>query len=167
MLCPGQGRELLSELTSRRLKLKILIKRGKYVSQNKFDFKYLEVSGDCCPYQYNHNHLLPTIQSAKPFYSKRKVEEGKEEKKTRLKMNKTETQRHDIALPPISQMMEVQDDLRLTELNQGRPGEPTSIDPDSMLSLTDSREASYYREYYNSDWVLFNIKQNNPSNSNW
>ena len=112
MLCPGQGRELLTELTTRRLKLKILIKRGKYVSQKKFDFKYLEVSGDHCPYHLQHNHLLPTIESAKPFYSKRKVEEGKEEKKTRLKMNKTETPRNDIALPPISQMMEVHDDLR-------------------------------------------------------
>ena len=59
MLCPGQGRELLTELTTRRLKLKILIKRGKYVSQKKFDFKYLEVSGDHCPYHLQHNHLLP------------------------------------------------------------------------------------------------------------
>ena len=61
---------------------------------------------------HNHNHLLPTIQSAKPFEPKRKMEKGKEEKKTRLKMNKTETPRNDIALPPISQMMEVHDDLR-------------------------------------------------------
>merc|ERR1712110_1400356 len=126
--------------TTRRLKLKILIKRGKYVSQKKFDFKYLEVSGDHCPYHLQHNHLLPTIESAKPFYSKRKVEEGKEEKKTRLKMNKTETPRNDIALPPISQMMEVHDDLRM---NQVRPVEATSMDPNvnSMFSLT---ETSYY-----------------------
>ena len=112
MLCPGQGRELLTELNNRKLKLKILIKRGKYVSHNKFEFKYLEVSGDSCPYQHQHNHLLPTIESAKPFSSKRRVEEGKKEKKTRQKINKTETQAQDISLPPISEMIEVHEDLR-------------------------------------------------------
>ena len=120
MLCPGQTRELLAELTHRRLTLKILIKRGKYVSRNKFEFKYLDVSGEHCPYQHQHNHELPTIESAKPFSSKRKVEEGKEEKKnhdydsTRLKMNRIGSQMNDIAmpLPPISEMMDVPEDLR-------------------------------------------------------
>jgi len=113
MLCPAQGRGLLAELTNRRLKLKILIKRGKYVSQNKFDFQYLEVSGSNCPYHLQHNHLLPRIEPAKPFFSKRKVEEQKiSYDSARLKMRKAETQMQDISLPPISEMIEVPDNLR-------------------------------------------------------
>ena len=115
MLCPGQARELLTELSARKLKLKLLIKRGKYVSQKKFEFQYLEMSGEHCPYHHQHNHRLPTIESAKPFSSKRKVEMGKEEKKTREKKNKTETETNDlenISLPPMSEMMEVHQPLR-------------------------------------------------------
>lgn len=45
MITLAQNRELVLELRERNLKLKILILRGKYVSQRKFEFKYLVRDG--------------------------------------------------------------------------------------------------------------------------
>ena len=113
LITPDQREELCIELKEKNLKLKILLKRGKYVSQNKVEFKYLGISN--CPYQ--HSLHLPKIELAKPFISKRKVEEGKEEKKnsnsTMSKIIRTDAQfERGFRLPPISEMMTKEENLR-------------------------------------------------------
>ena len=113
LITPAQKKELCLELKEKNLKLKILLKREKYVSQKKFEFKYLDIG--YCPYQ--HSLSLPRIESARPFISKRKVEEGKEEKKnsspTRPKILRTETRLDEsFRLPPISEMMTTTEHMR-------------------------------------------------------
>ena len=92
LITPSQSIEVLQEIKAKNLKLKILIKRGKLVSQNKFDFEYLDFN---C--YYNHNHQLPEIKSARPYHPKKKAEKGEDKKQ----------QQNNDATPTLDEVMSV------------------------------------------------------------